>query len=148
MTNKIALNLINGFILGVFIGLLFSIFFSFIYSGDTYIPMTPGFKEIFSNELFAFLISVLLWGVIGLIFTATNFIFTSTDWGIAKMTAIHALVSYILFLPIALYLNWIHFTVANTIIFTIIYIMIYIIIWNISMFKVKKDIHKINSKIQ
>lgn len=147
MTKKIFLQLINGFIIGVFIGLLSSIFFSFVYSGNLYTPMPPSFVEKFSNELIAFIISVALWGVIGLMFTATSFIFTNTDWSISKMTIVHALVSYILFLPITFYLNWLYFSVTNVLIITFIYIAIYIPIWIIFMLTAKKEIDKINKSI-
>lgn len=147
MTKKIFFTLANGFRLGVFIGLLMSIIFSYFYSGSAYTPMPPDFLENFSNELMAYVISVLLWGAIGLIFSATNFIFTSTDWSITKMTVVHAFASYILFLPIAFYLNWVDFNRIGMLVFTGVYIVIYIVLWTISMIRAKKEINSINSRI-
>jgi len=147
MKKHIFLQLFSGFKTGVFIGLMFSIFFSFVYSGEGFYPMPPSFIEKFSSELTAFLISVFLWGLIGVIFTMTNYIFTSTDLSITKMTLSHAVISYILFLPIALYLNWINFSVTNIFSFTMIYLIIYIFFWVVSMIKVKKEVDKINKHI-
>lgn len=147
MKKHIFLQLFSGFKTGVFIGLMFSIFFSFVYSGEAFYPMPPSFVEKFSSELTAFLISVFLWGLIGVIFTMTNYIFTSTDWSITRMTISHAVISYILFLPIALYLNWINFSVTNILSFTMIYLIIYTFFWVISMIRVKKEVDKINKHI-
>lgn len=147
MKKHIFLQLFSGFKTGVFIGLMFSIFFSFVYSGEAFYPMPPSFVEKFSSELTAFLISVFLWGLIGVIFTMTNYIFTSTDWSITRMTISHAIISYILFLPIALYLNWINFSVTNILSFTMIYLIIYTFFWVISMIRVKKEVDKINKHI-
>ncbi|NTP82005.1 DUF3021 domain-containing protein [Enterococcus faecium] len=147
MKKHIFLQLFSGFKTGVFIGLMFSIFFSFVYSGEAFYPMPPSFVEKFSSELTAFLISVFLWGLIGVIFTMTNYIFTSTDWSITRMTISHAAISYILFLPIALYLNWINFSVTNILSFTMIYLIIYTFFWVISMIRVKKEVDKINKHI-
>lgn len=147
MKKHIFLQLFSGFKTGVFIGLMFSIFFSFVYSGEAFYPMSPSFVEKFSSELTAFLISVFLWGLIGVIFTMTNYIFTSTDWSITRMTISHAVISYILFLPIALYLNWINFSVTNILSFTMIYLIIYTFFWVISMIRVKKEVDKINKHI-
>lgn len=148
MKKNILLQLFNGFKSGVFIGLMLSIFFSFMYSDDVFSPMPSPFIEKFPSELRAFIVSVLLWGLIGVLFTMTNFIFTSTDWSITKMTISHALISYVLFLPIALYLNWINLTLMNILSFTMIYVVIYIFLWSISMMKVKKEITKINEHLR
>ena len=147
MKKHIFLQLFSCFKKWVFIGLMFSIFFSFVYSGEAFYPMPPSFVEKFSSELTAFLISVFLWGLIGVIFTMTNYIFTSTDWSITRMTISHAVISYILFLPIALYLNWINFSVTNILSFTMIYLIIYTFFWVISMIRVKKEVDKINKHI-
>lgn len=145
--SKIVFKLFKGFQLGVFIGLLNSIFFSFVYSGNTFSPMPPAFVEKLPNELIAFIICVCLWGLIGVIFTSTESIFTNTDWSISKMTVVHALITYILFLPIAIYLNWINYTIKSILFFTLIYTIIYMIIWSISMIKAKNDIKQINKKL-
>lgn len=147
MKKHIFLQLFSGFKTGVFIGLMFSIFFSFVYSGEVFYPMPPSFVEKFSSELTAFLISVFLWGLTGVLFTMTSYIFTSTDWSITKMTISHAVISYILFLPIALYLDWINFSVTNILSFTMIYLIIYTFFWVISMIRVKKEVDKINKHI-
>lgn len=147
MSKNIFLKLVNGFVTGIFIGLVCSIFFSFVYSGTNFTPMPPLFIEKFSTELGAFVVSVILWGVIGLIFTGTSFIFTNTDWSITKMTVMHAVISYSLFLPVALYLDWLTLSVVNLLGFTAIYVIIYIVIWSISMIRIKKEINKINQHI-
>ncbi|MGY3703940.1 hypothetical protein BW731_01380 [Vagococcus martis] len=148
MNKHIVFQIFSGFKTGVFIGLMFSIFFSFIYSGDLFYPMPPAFIDKFSSELIAFIVSVFLWGVIGIIFTLTNFIFTSTDWSITRMTVSHAVISYCLFLPIAIFLDWINFSVTNIVTFTMIYLFIYAILWVISIIRVKKEINSINKHIK
>ncbi|APB31089.1 DUF3021 domain-containing protein [Vagococcus teuberi] len=148
MNKHIVFQIFSGFKTGVFIGLMFSIFFSFIYSGDFFSPMPPAFVDKFSSELIAFIVSVFLWGVIGVIFTLTNFIFTSTDWSITRMTVSHAIISYCLFLPIAIFLNWINLSVTNIVTFTMIYLFIYAILWLISIIRVKKEINSINKHIK
>ena len=99
------------------------------------------------NELIANSISIFCWGIIGMVFVLTSLVFNNTDWSITKMTLTHAITSYIPLLPIAFFLNWIDFNGNQITKFSIIYVLIYIITWSFFMFKAKREIDLLNSKL-
>jgi len=147
MKKNLLLELFKGFKNGVFIGLCVSIAMSFIYSGTSFEPSPPSFINHFQNELIANSISIICWGIIGMIFVLTSLVFNNTDWSITKMTLTHAITSYVSLLPIALFLNWIDLNGNQMIKFSIIYVLIYIIIWSFFMIKAKREVDSLNSKL-
>lgn len=147
MKKNLLLELFKGFKNGVFIGLCVSIVMSFIYSGTSFEPSPPSFINHFQNELIANSVSIICWGIIGMILVLTSLVFNNTDWSITKMTLTHAITSYVSLLPIALFLNWIDFNGNQMIKFSIIYVLIYIIIWSFFMIKAKREVDSLNSKL-
>ena len=147
MSKKTLADIMNGFKRGVLIGLCFALLFSLYSASETFQPMSAHFIKLFPNELIALIVAIISWGGIGAIFTLTNYIFTKTDWGILKMTVIHAGLSYGLLLPIALFLTWVTFDYQEIFKFTAIYLLIYILFWSYSMIKARKAVAEINQLI-
>ena len=148
MKNNIIYRFVFGIFIGIDIGLFMSIFFSYIVGNGAYQPAPTGFISHFPNELSAMLISILIWAAIGALFSTTSLIFTHTEFSITKMTLLHCVINYIVFVPLSILAGWYGFNLAELASFTIVYIIIYIIVWLVFMFINMKHIREINAKLK
>ena len=119
MKNNITYRFIFGIFIGIDIGLFMSIFFSYIVGNGTYQPAPTGFISRFPNELSAMLVSILIWAAIGALFSTTSLIFTHTEFSITKMTLLHCVINYIVFVPLSILAGWYGFNLAELASFTI-----------------------------
>lgn len=147
MSKKIIRYTVTGFPIGIVIGLIISIMFSYAYGLTEYFPAPPRFVDQFNSPLQALVISVVIWALIGGVFSCTSLIFTDTDWSITKMSMVHCIVTYSLFLPLSLAARWYPLSLIGILIFTMYYIFIYLIMWTIFMLKAKREIQKINQHL-
>lgn len=148
MKNNIIYRFVFGIFIGIDIGLFMSIFFSYIVGNGAYQPAPTGFISHFPNELSAMLISILIWAAIGALFSTTSLIFTHTEFSVTKMTLLHCVINYIVFVPLSILAGWYGFNLAELASFTIVYIIIYVIIWIVFMFINMKHIREINAKLK
>ena len=148
MKNNIIYRFVFGIFIGIDIGLFMSIFFSYIVGNGAYQPAPTGFISHFPNELSAMLISILIWAAIGALFSTTSLIFTHTEFSITKMTLLHCVINYIVFVPLSILAGWYGFNLAELASFTIVYIIIYVIVWFAFMFINMKHIREINAKLK
>ena len=86
---KCHLLLINGIALGELFGLVFSLFFSYLYGLNDYVPSAPTFTDHFTRPLNAVLVSVILWGLMGLVFSAGALVFKVNYWTLRKRTIVN-----------------------------------------------------------
>lgn len=117
--------------IGVIIGLACSIFFSYLSGAGTYYPSATTFMNNFPNVLDALLVSVILWGLMGLLFGFGAMIFNVKKWSIVKQTVVNFVVYYIGFTPLALLAGWFPLTGGNLLSSTIIFVVIYALCWTI-----------------
>lgn len=142
----------HSFAVGVLFGLSISIFFSLISGDGHYFPLSPEstmgewYLSHF-NETITMLISVIIWGCIGILFGQVNRIFEETDWSITRMTVIHFVVSYVGFVPLAILAGWFPLQLGAFFTFTIIFILIYIVIWVYHYKQSQKIVDEINQSI-
>ncbi|WP_251716603.1 DUF3021 domain-containing protein [Lactobacillus agrestimuris] len=140
--------IIQGIILGEFIGQLFSLLFSYLYGLSNYVPSAPTFTNHFSRPLNAVLVSVILWGLMGLVFSAGALVYKNERWSIRKKTIINFIIYYCGFAPLAILAGWFPLTLINFSIFTGIFILIFIVMWFINMNIAKRELNQINKKIK
>lgn len=119
---------------GVLIGLAISTFFSYLSGTGNYYPSGSVFMSQFASPLNAMVISIVLWGLMGLLFGFGAMIFNIDRWSLAKQTAVNFLVYYLGFSPLAIIAGWFSLTVTNFVIFTAIFVVIYAVCWLISWF--------------
>ena len=148
MKNKIINRVIVGIFIGIDIGLFISILFSYLSGSGAYQTAPNKFLEAFSNEITAMIVSAFIWAAIGTMFSVTSLIFTDTEFSISKMTVLHCIINYIIFVPLAILAGWYSFNLLSLISFTIIYISIYFIIWLIFMLINKKHVEEINERLK
>ncbi|WP_311407436.1 DUF3021 domain-containing protein [Liquorilactobacillus uvarum] len=148
MNRKILKIVISGIPVGITIGLLISLFFSYVYGLENYFPSAPRFIERFERPLNALAISIVLWALIGILFSVSSLIFEKENWSITRQTITHFLVTFGGFTPLAILSGWFPLQWGVFIFFTIIFIIIYIIMWLVSMTSARRDIEKINRNLK
>lgn len=142
----------RSFAMGVIYGLGISIFFSLIRGTGHYYPLSPEstmghWYLSHVNEAFTMLISVVIWGCIGILFDQVNRIFEETDWSITRMTLIHFVISYVGFVPLAILAGWFPLQLGAFFTFTFIFVLIYIVIWVYHYKQSQKIVDEINQSI-
>ncbi|MGN1407703.1 DUF3021 domain-containing protein [Lactobacillus sp.] len=145
---KYVLPILRGMFLGIAIGLGFSLFFCYLYRAKTYYPSSPAFVNKFDRPLNAMAVSVLLWMLMGLVFSAGAYIFSIKSWSPLKQTIINFLIYYLGFSPLAVWAGWFPMTWPNFGIFTLIFILTYVIVWTISSHIAKKEVQQINDQLK
>lgn len=145
---KYIFHIIYGISLGEFIGLAFSLFFSYVYKLNDYVPSAPTFTSRFSRPLNAVLASAIIWGVMGMVFSIGAMIFKVEAWSIRKRTIVNFIVYYCGFTPLAILAGWFPLTLTNWLFFTAIFVMAYLVMWSLNVYLVKQDLKKINKKLK
>ncbi|MCE4966682.1 DUF3021 domain-containing protein [Staphylococcus chromogenes] len=143
----------NSFMIGVMYGLVISIFFSAIAGHGHYYPLSPmslmgNFYLSHFSETAVMIISIIIWGCIGILFGQTNRIFEETDWSITRATVTHFVLTYVGFVPLAILAGWFPLNIFALATFTFIFILIYFIIWTYHYKKSQKIVQKINHQIE
>ncbi|PTI80558.1 DUF3021 domain-containing protein [Staphylococcus succinus] len=142
----------KGITVGWFIGIVISIFFSFLAKDGRYHPVSSFsyMGEIYEkhlNALQVFVIALLIWATIGIMFAFAGMIFSHTDMNITQATITHFLVILVLFFPMAILAGWFPLKIYNLLSFVIIFLAVYFIIWFIARSKNQKTIDDINNKL-
>ncbi|NMB09554.1 MAG: DUF3021 domain-containing protein [Tissierellia bacterium] len=146
--NNLYKKIYTGFTTGIFIGLILSFIFSYFFSnGKSYYPGPVYFVERYDNLFTPMLISVIVWGLIGLVSTLAGKIFDLDNLNLIKATIIHFLVTLTSILSIFFISGYMKFTLMEIFILFCQFLVIYFIIWLISYNYQKSLIKKINQKI-
>lgn len=124
---------------GVFIGTVMSLIFSYLDGAKYFSPSNSIFTSQFIRPLDAVLISVILWGLMGLVFGLGYYIFEIKDWSLTKQTIVNFIVYYAGFTPLALFAGWFPLTWPSFAAFTMAFIVVYAIIWLIAYYIDKRD---------
>lgn len=145
---KILRNILSFGMIGTFIGVLDSLFFSYFNHSAQYYPSTPAFVARFHRPLDAVAISLVLWIIMGQLFGFGSLIFNIKHWSLLKKTVINFIAYYLGFIPLAASAGWFSLNWANFLIFTIIFLIIYAVIWIINLYLALADIKKVNQKVK
>ena len=148
MKNNIISRFIFGIFIGIDIGLFMSIYFSYMVGEGIYHPAPSRFINSFPDELSSMIAAIIIWAAIGALFSTTSLIFTHTDMSITKMTLLHCVLNYLVFVPLSILAGWYTFDISGLTIFTVIYIIIYFIIWSIFMLINLKHVREINAGLK
>lgn len=139
---------LQGAQLGIIIGLFWSLVFNYMYNSSAYYTSSPVFYEKFNRPLNAVLVSIVLWGAMGLVFSLGSIVFTFDSWSLLKRTVINFVIYYCGFTPLAILAGWFPLNAYWLIMFTLIFIGIYIIIWGFNAINMRKQITEINQSIK
>ncbi|MEB6838005.1 DUF3021 domain-containing protein [Staphylococcus simulans] len=142
-----------GFMAGITIGITISLIFSFIFAQGQYESLSPVstmgiYYRTHLSEVMTMFVCVIIWGLIGVLFTFAKIIYYKTDWSLLKTTLVHLVLCYVGFLPLAMLAGWFPLDLLNIIIFTLIFLFIYSMIWIINYIKNKRLVNEINHKLK
>ena len=128
-----------GFLAGAAIGNLIALF-----TGDLYSPEL--LNRVGGNPTAAILIQVLLSGLIGVAGFGGVLLY-ETALPLAAVTAIHYLLIETVFLPSALFLDWIDFKFSQIAVMMLIRLAAFFIVWLIMYFRYKRLAKELNDEI-
>ncbi|MCK8627370.1 DUF3021 domain-containing protein [Fructobacillus cardui] len=145
---KIFKRILLGASLGINIGLLSAVSFSYAYQLPNLIASGPTFTGHFHRPLTALVCSIVLWGLMGILFALSGTIFQNARLSITRRTIEHFSLTYGGFTIFAILAGWFPLSLPWLAFYTLIYLLIYLIIWLISMAQAKKLVHELNKKLQ
>lgn len=144
--------IVRGAMVGVIIGLVNSIVFSYLFANGEYYPMSPHstsgsyFYE-HLTETTIFIIALLSWALLGVGFAIAGKIFQKEDWTILKMTVTHFATVLVFFLPLSIVSGWYPLKTNAIILFLVLFVVIYVLIWIVMLTINMLRIKKINSQL-
>lgn len=124
--------------IGITIGLVVSTFFSYLYKTKYLLPSSPSFVKNFETPLDAFIVSIIIWGLMGVVFFLSQYIFLLEKLSITQQTIYHFIVTYCGYTILAVCAGWFPDTFSWLIFYTGIFVLIYCLIWFFSMKEAKK----------
>ena len=146
MRKKIGM-ILRGMGLGIIIGMFFSLFFNYLFGLKEYAPSAPTFTSQFARPLDAVLVSVILWALMGLVFSAGALIFAVEKWSLRMRTIVNFLIYYLGYTPLACLAGWFPLNWKWLAFYTVIFIAAYILIWSVNSMLARREIAAINAKI-
>lgn len=142
----------HGITIGIGIGVIISLLFSAIFAHTTYHPVSPHstmghlyFKHL--SELQIMFISVVIWALIGILFSFGELIFSNSRKSLVFKTSLHFSLMFVIMLPLAILAGWFPLRISAILLFIVIYIIVYFIIWSIESQRNQHDINEINEMI-
>lgn len=143
--------LFHSALIGIFVGLLISSFFSL--EGSNYYPLSPfsPVGQFFSQKgihpSFVLLYSMSCWALIGIFFSLSHRIFEK-NWSLLRMSLTHYTLTLLGFFPISLLAGWFTWRPAALLGLVLTFSLVYLIIWSISYAIEWRKIQKINRELE
>ncbi|MCI8326450.1 MAG: DUF3021 domain-containing protein [Lachnospiraceae bacterium] len=148
MKIKALLRGILGVPIGIALGYVIAIAFSFFKGEGGYMPCVPELIERAGNEINAVILQTVLSGLLGAAFAAGSIIWELDDWSIVKQTGVYFLISSIAMMPISYVTYWMEHSVAGFLSYFGIFAAIFAVIWLVEYLVFKNMINKINTKLK
>lgn len=147
MKKKIITRIISGIPIGITIGYLVTIILSLIFGNGSYSPCVPELISLTGNQINAVVLQTVLCALLGMTFGGASVIWEAENLSIAKQTGLYFLITYAVMIPTAYLLNWMERTAIGFLIYSGIFVFIYIAIWISQFLRIKKEVKKINLKL-
>ena len=143
--------LIMGFVIGVGIGNIIALVFSYINGG--FLPTTPAFAEEQSTLLDAALKSNLAYGIFGVVSSTSAYLYeiAPEEYEASKLfkaTAFHLAINIATFFIIGYYLKWFTDGIWVTLSAVLIFLATYALIWIIIYFSTRQSVLAINKQLE
>ena len=136
------------FPVGILVGHIISIIFSFIYGNGYYLPCSPSLINKIGNEINAFTLQTILCGIIGSSFACLSVIFEIGKWSLLKQTVIYFVTNAIITMFIAYNLYWVEHNINSILSYFLIFTIFFVIFWIIQYLIFKNNINKMNKIIK
>ncbi|MBA1394262.1 DUF3021 domain-containing protein, partial [Lactobacillus sp. XV13L] len=92
--------------IGVTIGLAIAIIYSLASHSEHVQPSTEQFIRQFATPVQAFLASMFLWALIGMLYGGSSVCFVQERWSITRQTVTHFFITYISYTLLAIIAGW------------------------------------------
>jgi hypothetical protein len=137
-----------GFPLGIAVGYFITIFVSISLGTGQYSPCVPQLTETVGSEVGAVALQAVLCGLIGASFAACSAIWEIEKWSIVKQTGIYFLITLLVMMPIAYFLNWMEHTVVGFLIYLGVFVVIFVLTWAVQYLIWRRKINQMNEKLK
>lgn len=81
-----------GIIVGVFLGFIGSLVYSWVNFTNQYYPGSKEFFDLFNSPIEAMVTITLIWAVLGILFSFSGYIFIYTKWGFLIQATVHFII--------------------------------------------------------
>ena len=147
MMRRILNRFFFGMPFGITYGLLITLGYSYGRGNIIYHPAEARFAEHFSSNLNVLLVSIILWALIGSLFSVTTMLFEIETWSLARQTLTHFALTVSGFMILAYLAGWYPLDLISIASEIFVFIIIYFVIWGSSMLRAKRNVDAINRKI-
>lgn len=147
MMRRILNRFFFGMPFGITYGLLITLLDAYVRGEKTYQPSGTRFASHFSNHLDMLLVSIILWALIGSLFSVTTMLFEIETWSLARQTLTHFALTVSGFMILAYLAGWYPLDLISIASEIFVFIIIYLVIWGSSMLRAKRNVDAINRKI-
>lgn len=137
----------KGFIGGVAIGYIITIFTSLLFARGKYAPGVPAFMAQFDVEIEAVVIQAILFGVLGAFCSGASLVFRWEKVELFWRTVINCISIFLAVGTVGTILKWFYSPVEMGIC-GLLFIGIYTLIWHIERLRMKRWIEKANKKLE
>lgn len=147
MKKKIWMRGALGLPLGIAIGYVITILESLGWGQGYYSPCVPELIAVMGNEIRAVVLQTVLCGLLGVVFGAGSVIWEIEQWSIARQTGTYFLGAAATMMPVAYFSYWMEHSVRGFLIYFCIFTVIFIVIWLVQYMFMRRDVNRINSKL-
>lgn len=147
MKKKVLMSAFWGFPVGIAIGHVITILLSFARGDGGFYPCMPELISALGGELQAVTLQTLLYGCIGMSFSASSRIWQMDGWSLLRQTGVYFLINAAVLLLAAYILRWMHRSVVGFLIYLGIFTLIFALAWVIQYGIWKHSLKKINQKL-
>ena len=148
MKRNIVLRSLLGAPLGLAIGYAISIVISLIRGDGIYYPVNPALEVALAGELKAVILQAIIMMMYGMTWAGSSVIWEMDNWSILRQTATHLLITSLVTLPVAYYLQWMDHSLGGVLLYFGFFFLIYILIWLSQYSAMKKKVEQFNAKVR
>lgn len=148
MRKKVLLCCLLGGPVGVTICTFISILFSLRWGGGMYLAVPHGLVEQCGGELRAVILQTLCGLLYGAVWGGASVIWKLEHWSLLKMTGTHLALCSLATFPIAYFMQWMPHSLLGAACFFGLFFAIYGGIWFVQYSHIKKQIAKINRRLE
>ena len=138
-----------GFAEGVIVGVIVTAILTTVDMADgTLYLCTPDFTALVGDPLLAFVVQVVVSGLLGVVAMGSSAVYSIEEWSLLKATLIHFVTAMTAFFVVAFFLRWLRPQDIgyNLAIFGIL-VLVYFLIWLCNFLSYKAQIEEINREL-
>lgn len=147
MKKRILCRALLGAPIGLAISTAITIFASLIYGDGNYYPVVPTLVEQCGNEINAVMAQMIASLLYGAVWAGASVIWEMDDWSLLRQTVTHLIVGLLATFPVAYLMYWMKHSISGIVGYFAIFIGIYIVIWITIYNRTKREITKLNEKV-